>query len=240
MHFLSNIRGKFCFPAFITKPICHLEHFFKGQLFLGIVISLLFFNCSNTNSKNTDSKTVIKNDQSVAAVAALTPSSLPPAEYLLWLEKQQGITYDKQENDQFRLTLVYKPVSLEAALSGGYISGEELQKYIALKAGYHYFTLKCLDKKMSVTKPVSKEAILYHIREGLYVVKNSSDTIRDFITEIFPASLMNQPHEILMLVPSDSKDNELSVGVRGRAFTLPDLNIHITQTQIKSLPEVKI
>jgi hypothetical protein len=171
-----------------------------------------------------------------------SPDSLTIKEYMAWLKEQEGFTFDKQENEKTYLSILYKPLNFEAALSLENNSATELEKHINIKKGFQYLSLEYLDKNYSVTKKTNKEDLIKRLKENVYVIKNDSDTIRNIIIEVFPAYLMNQPDQLLVLIPSSDGDPEsdLEAGIKGENFGVPDLRIRILHTDLKSFPEIKI
>ena len=164
------------------------------------------------------------------------------SEYLDFLKKLQGITYDEVSTAAFDLSLLYKPQVLEAAMS---VDAQGLQKedYIKLRqqqAGYHYLLVQYTDKQPSVSGiQLPKKEIIAALNKGLVVVKDGRDTIRYVVTEEVPSSVMGQPDHILLLVPATPEDKRLTVFLDAAVLNTRALVIDLYADQLNTFPEVK-
>lgn len=203
------------------------------------VAVLCFGSCQDTTPA--DNSTTVRPEAVVDRPVSFVqdePLTLP--RYLQWLRAQKGITYDARENAEVALSLLYKPLVFEAAVSGGNNSQEELERLMKIKKGYHHLVLEWRDKKTSLGSKTDKEAQFESISKNFFAVKNGGDTLRNVILEFFPATLLNQPHKVMVLIPRDTTDTALKAGVKGEAFGLEDVSVSIRRDQFKLFPEIKI
>jgi hypothetical protein len=201
---------------------------------------LILFSCeSDTKSKIVNQQ----KEESLSAVELLnrTPSELNVYDYLLFLKQLKGIAFDEVETPEVAISLLYKPQTIEAALS---LPPDELKSSfkdaLTQKEGYHYLLVNYLDKSPSVTgnKP-SKQEVLTMIREQLIVVKNESDTLQA-ITEVVPSSISGQPDQIIVLVPKSSTDLRLKVLLPGNYFDSRDIAIDLPMSMLHQFPELTL
>lgn len=177
----------------------------------------VLFSCgsnSQTALFNKEEQPIVRSPDQVLAKAG---KNLSMPDYLTFLKELRGVTYDELETDQFYLSLLYKPQAIEAALS---LTPEELkssyQEALLQKSGYHYVLISYLDKNPSVTgnRP-STQATLDSLRHSLIVIKNQTDTLIQPITEVVPASVTGQPHQVILIVPQALTDRSLQVIIPG-------------------------
>jgi len=169
-----------------------------------------------------------------AAEKASVPDSLTINEYMAWLYGQSGMTYTESENQDLKVSLLYRPQVLEAAMAG------ETPSEQASKNGYLYFELSWLDKKISVSKASGdKERLAAGIRESL-LAETGSGVVYNTIVEVFPPVLLNQPGKMLVLVPASSFRDWIELRFRGEKTGLEDAVLRLTGDDIKNLPNLKI
>lgn len=218
--------------AFVIQPLTGL-----------IIASFFFFSCTESVSKiETEAATNGLEYTTIAEkVASDNPLSIP--EYIQWLKAQKGVTYAQGENEQAKVSILYKPLALEAAMSASAETSANAglyEEYLKIKKGYHHLLLEYLEKTATSVGTSPKNArSLADIQQSLIIIKNNSDTIHHPIIEVFPSRLLQQPHQILLIVPHDSIDNRLKVKVKGKVLGLDDFGIEISNKQLKSFPEIK-
>jgi len=207
-----------------------------------LLIGFLFLFSCKDNKKSLP----INNGQpgetpSAVQVLANAPSKLPVSDYLNFLKKMQGITFDEVETPLVYLNLLYKPQAIEAALS---LAPEDLKasfkETLNQKEGYHYLLISYLDKNPSVTgnRP-SKKEVLANLVENLVVIKNESDTLQA-ITEVVASSVSGQPDQVIVLVPQASTDLRLRVLIPGKYFDTRDVAIDLPMNMLHKFPELKL
>ena len=207
-----------------------------------LLIGFLFLFSCKDNKKSLP----INNGQpgetpSAVQVLANAPSKLPVSDYLNFLKKMQGITFDEVETPLVYLNLLYKPQAIEAALS---LAPEDLKasfkETLNQKEGYHYLLISYLDKNPSVTgnRP-SKKEVLVNLVENLVVIKNESDTLQA-ITEVVASSVSGQPDQVIVLVPQASTDLRLRVLIPGKYFDTRDVAIDLPMNMLHKFPELKL
>jgi len=169
-----------------------------------------------------------------AVEKASVPDSLTINEYMAWLYDQSGMTYTESGNQDLKVSLLYRPQVLEAAMAGETLSQQES------KSGYLYFELSWLDKKISVNKASGdKERLAAGIRESL-LAETGSGVVYNTIVEVFPPVLLNQPGKMLVLVPASSFRDWIELRFRGEKTGLEDAVLRLTGDDIKNLPNLKI
>lgn len=216
-----------------------MYHFLLQLVFASIWICLCTFSsCTPVSSEERPKLTVTEEPVRLKEFSS-TPEALTIPEFSHWLKTQRGITYDHRENNKISISILYKPLVFEAALSAEDLSEAAVQKSIVRKEGYHYLRLECLDKNQSVSNPTNKESLFRQLKENLAFVRNEKDTVPNPIIEVFPGQLLNQPHQMLIMVPADTSMESLGVVLEGSPFGLKDLQLNITRKQLKSLPEIK-
>lgn len=205
----------------------------QSPAFVGIITLCLLLSCTNKSSIPDD----VPSSGEALAKIDFTEKVLLTQDYSGWLKKQRGITFDETENDSIRITMCYKPLAYETAISGASDSTfEEMQK---LKSGNHYIRIQWLDKNQSVVRPTDKKKIFKQIQSNLFIIQDKSDTLL-YNSEIFSAVLLNQPNEILIIAPNDSAITSLSCVLKGKSFGLRDLKLSITEKQLKTFPGIKL
>jgi hypothetical protein len=172
-------------------------------------------------------------------------SALSVSEYLEWLKDHKGLTFDEQENDLFRITILYRPLPFETALSidskNNPKSLEEYKSLLNIKKDYHYFLVELQQKNLSASElNQSKRKLLEVVRRNIIIMKGDKDTPIEFHSELFPSVVMNQPSQILILVPAEKNNSRLRATILGAPFGLKDLHLDIPQTQFESFPELKL
>ncbi len=168
------------------------------------------------------------------AEKASVPDSLTINEYMAWLYDQSGMTYTESENQDLKVSLLYRPQVLEAAMAGETLPEQES------KNGYLYFELSWLDKKISVNKASGdRERLAAGIRESL-LAETGSGVVYNTIVEVFPPVLLNQPGKMLVLVPASSFRDWIELRFRGEKTGLEDAVLRLTGDDIKNLPNLKI
>ena len=212
----------------------------KSALLCLLAGMLVVSSCAERGGIDQETKSGESKQPAAQVVSFRQDKPLSISEYQQWLKSQHGITYAEQENEYIMLSVLYKPLKYEAAISGGASSAEEVEKLMKVKSAYHHLTVECLDKNTSVSKKTNKEALFGQLRESFFVVKNQTDTIKSAVLEIFPASLLNQPHKVMVLIPRDSADKTVRAGIKGSPFGLADVYINIEEEHFKFFPEIKI
>lgn len=159
-----------------------------------------------------------------------------------WLMEQRGVFYDYQEGSDFFISLLFKPIDLEAAQSSLIQNNEiiDLPKFVKLKKGFHYFTIQCSSKNNSVSGLDSKDKIYNELKKSLYFITGKNDTIRHFNNEFFPSSVMNQPNVMIILIPDGEVNGAIQAGIRGSSFHVNDLKINVSKEALQNLPEIKV
>lgn len=228
---------------------CHLKNGFRKVscqvLKIGIFISFVSIITSCGKGQTVDK---IKTNSffslsSIKDILGFQEDSLAVPEYINWLKEQRGVAYDQGENDKFNLSILYKPLPLEAALSvpRNELSYNKIKEYEQIKEGFHYIKIELAQKSQSVKElNASTPSVLSSIEKSLYIIANDSDTIINYITEFFPGQLLNQPHQMLVIVPNDKTFTKLRTVIEGEAFGLKNLDIAISDKQIKSFPYIKL
>ncbi len=214
---------------------------------LGIIVVPAIFSCVNKNTREQISESLhISSEEAEIIIDSsswYTDKKLSVPAYQSWLKKQRGVTCDLISNNDFDIMLWYQPLPLEASLAlinSGDTSRSQIDKYINLKKGYHYISLECLYKNPSVNNPLNKEQFFNTIRENFYFVLNN-DTVKNPIIEIFPATLMNQPHHVLILIPAEEGFSGLTAGLKCKSMGFKrDLRLSLSTNQYNTLPEIKL
>ena len=168
------------------------------------------------------------------------PLELSIPEYMSWVKQQTGVTYSVVETQAIKLSLMYKPLVLEAAMGAGdaKLTKKMLAHLEEVKAPYHHLLLEFTDKIKSA-KPNHKE-LMKQLQENIYAIENGTDTLKNCITEAFPSILMGQPNQVLIMIPANTTIKKLLVGLHGEKLGLSAINIQITNEQIKTLPNLKL
>ena len=217
-----------------------------SAILLFIFSITLLLSCTDVNTKDSliegsffNASSLVQTFKNRVSSPATLNLSIP--EYWDWIKDHKGETYDEENNEKIQLSIVYKPLVLEAALSAA-LSGEmtekSIKKYEKLKKGYHYFELECLWKDNSVVNPLNKNLLLETIRKNIFAC-NNADTLSNLIIELFPSSIVNQPHKLIMLM-ENTGENNISAGIKGQPLGVRDIKITITKEQIKTFPKIKI
>lgn len=229
-----------------NSPLYFLHRMFFNIIRLSffLLAGIIFFSCSQVSSEEVSSSTGSESFwESIKSSLGIAPASLTISQYLQWLKEQKGITYDSQENSERKISIQYKPLVLEAAISAVQenYNRPPLEKHMEIKKAYHHLLLECLEKTPSVSNASRNQQQLFtQLKNNFYIIKNESDTIRNLIVEVFPSNIMNQPHQLLVMVPADIVVTTLQAGLIGKPFGLKDLRIAISKNQIKSFPEIKL
>lgn len=170
-----------------------------------------------------------------------TPDSLNIGEYLVWLKNQKGLSFAEAKNDQLDISILFKPLEIEAALSiEDVITYDRLEKNKDLKKDYLYFEINYLDKFISVNKDLDyKDQLVQAIRQSVFV-ETESGVVYNSILEFFPPVMMNQPGKALLLVPSIAFDSWIKITIAGKKLSLPDISLNISQEALKEFPKIKI
>lgn len=213
--------------------------FHTGLYFVFFLEVLFFTSCTEQTSSSLDTEKKDTLNSPPVHVTKVIPKELSLGDYQGWLKQQDGFTYDQNENDKVSVSILYKPLMYEAAISGGSKSKDDLQKVISVKKGFHYLKIECLDKNQSVSNPTNKEELFKLLKENIWIIQDQ-DTVSNAIVEIFPAQLLNQPHQVLVMIPVQKSFENLKVRLTGKPFKLPDLKIAISKKQYKSFPEIKL
>lgn len=202
---------------------------------------LILFSC-----KDNKTSPYVNNEPEVQATSAAevlshVPPKLTVSEYLDFLKKMRGVTFDEVETPLVYINLLYKPQAVEAALS---LAPEEWQsaykETLEQKKGYHYLLISFLDKNPSVTgNRTSKKEMLSSLVESIEVIKNESDTSQA-ITEVVASSVSSQPDQVIVLVPEASTDRRLRVLINGKHFDIRDVAVDLPVSMLHKFPELEL
>jgi hypothetical protein len=170
-----------------------------------------------------------------------TPDSLHLGEYLVWLKNQKGLTFAEAKNDQLDISILFRPLEVEAALSiEDVITYDRIEEIKGLKKDYLFFEINYLDKIVSVNKEKdSKDKLIQAIRKTVFV-ETESGAVYNSIFEFFPPVIMNQPGKALLLVPAIAFDSWIKVTIAGKKFSFPDISLNISKEALKEFPKIKI
>lgn len=216
------------------------------KVFVWVALVIVLFSCEKRNSP-----TVAEQDDSFNSDVRIidsttwhTSAALTIPEYQSWLKKQQGITYDIMKNAAYDAVIWYQPAVLDAAMSAVSnvdTSLDSFEKNLKTKSGYHYINIEILYKNPSVNKSFNKEHFYNLLKDNLFLVKDRTDTIQNSIVEIFPSTLMGQPHHLSVLIPANISFKSLTAGLKGEILGFKrDLRIDLSEKQYQSLPEIKL
>lgn len=171
-------------------------------------------------------------------------SRISVAEYLEWVKAQKGITYSELETNQLKISLLYRPLQLESALGTNPNSKNwdaDFKTNLENKKEYHYLLLECLDKLPHAENGNSaQKKLLENVKTNLYVVLNQKDTVENPIVEEFLSYILNQPSQLLVLIPKNSLTTSMEVGVKGESIDVGILKINLSKKQLESFPEIKL
>ncbi|GAL86394.1 hypothetical protein CHU_1520 [Sporocytophaga myxococcoides] len=216
------------------------------KLFIWVALGIVFFSCEKKNPAKVAMQEVSFNSEVriIDSTKWHTSAALTIPEYQNWLRKQQGITYDIMKNAAFDAVIWYQPIALDAAMSvaeNGDISLDSYEDYVKTKSGYHYISIEILYKDPSVNRVFNKEDFFSSLKKNLFFVKDKTDTLHNSIVEIFPSTLIGQPHHLSVLIPAGTSFTSLTAGVKGAILGFKrDLRIDLSEKQYKSLPEIKL
>ena len=219
----------------------HNFRFFLLGLFLSI--TLVFSACSGTTNPLTK---VIQNASifSNSSPKNFTKSQFTVSEYIQWLKQQSGITFATAENQKYKISILYKPLELEAALSlpQNEFSQEKLNKQINLKKDFQYFLFEFLNKTPALfNEKYLGDSILNNFQKhGFLFISNKVDTLANPIVEVFKSPIPNKPHQIIVLIPRIIPSVDLQVKVFGESLDLANVELQISKGQFETLPELKL
>ena len=198
-----------------------------------LVLLLVLSACSHREKDGVHSLLSFFNKEK--AVPELT---LP--QYKSWLEDTTNHSFVSFENDSFKVSMMYRPASFEAAASLRN-SDEGFDTIYKEKNKYHLFVAECLDKRAKSTMKLKGGLeFINKLSHGVYVVENTSDTILP-IVEVFPAMLLNKPSYIYMLIPKENATLPLRAGLYSSMLGYTKaLSISIDSVQIAHLPKIKL
>ncbi|MBO9703046.1 MAG: hypothetical protein J7604_22720 [Sporocytophaga sp.] len=216
------------------------------KFFVWVALVVVLFSCEKRNSP----KVAVQEDPFNSEVRIIdsttwhTSASLTIPEYKNWLRKQKGITYDIMKNTAYDAVIWYQPAVLDVAMSTREnvdTSLDSYEKNIKTKSGYHYINIEILYKNPSVNDSFNKEHFYNSLKDNLFFVKDGTDTIQNSIVEIFPSTLMGQPHHLSVLIPANISFKSLTAGLKGDILGFKrDLRIDLSEKQYQSLPEIKL
>lgn|GEM_PF-2826843 len=169
--------------------------------------------------------------------------TLTPAEYVAWVQEQNGVTFDSVQNAQYTMSLTFHPPRLEAYL--GAVNNQEdpkstHAKYLNIQKDYYYCMAECAVKYESASASINKNDLLEQMKQQLTVVKNNKDTLHNVITEAFPSYIMRQPNKLLILIPNTDSLSSYKVSIAGSPFLLPDCTLNLSRDVIQSFPIIKL
>jgi len=128
------------------------------------------------------------------------PIALTLPQYVSWLEDTSHHVMAYVENDSFRLSIMYRPVAVETALSV-IECNEKFETVLNENPEYHIFVISCLDKRgQSKLKQACGLDFIKQLSERVFVIRNDKDTIEP-IKEIVPSMIVNSPGYIYVLMP---------------------------------------
>ncbi|WP_028978225.1 hypothetical protein [Sporocytophaga myxococcoides] len=216
------------------------------KFFVWVALVVVLFSCEKRNSPTVtvQEDSFNSNVRIIDSTTWHTSAALTIPEYQNWLKKQQGITYDIMKNSEYDAVIWYQPAVLDAAMSTVKNVDTSLDLYkenFKTKRGYHYINIEILYKNPSVNKAFNKEQFFSSLKENLFFVKDKTDTLHNSIVEIFPSTLMGQPHHLSVLIPSSISFKSLTAGLKGDILGFKrDLRIDLSEKQYQSLPEIKL
>lgn len=209
------------------------------------VIAGLLFNFStscNTNAnKGNKSVSFDTSAELETPVQPVDASNLEliPYDYINWLRSNKGLTYSVFENDSLLLSIMYQPYQLQAAL-GIQSTGMTYEQLLDSKKGFHYFVIDCLYKKVSVINKNRRNDYLNFVKDNIYIIENTNDTLKNITIEAFTSPIINKPDNIIVLIPDDSLTGDLICLINNKALGLKDLKIKIPKKQFDLFPKLKI
>lgn len=205
-----------------------------------IYIVLLFFVFSCADKVSQDGKLILTSPPAFENQIDESSKKLDIYEYVSWVKQQNGLTFDESENEASRVSITYRPLVLESALS---VNGDssKLKGAIEAKKDYLCFTVECLNKIPSASNlKEKKETLLKEIKGNLHIIKNEADTVSNYVIEEFPSSIMNQPDQILILVPKNNINTGIRLDLRSHGLGINDLRISIPKKQFDIFPQIKL
>ncbi len=227
---------------FSTKSFSILTRFCFSVVFPSTVF-LFVLSCGNNVHPEHPVHLAYKNvDEKLLEFTSIPDQAISISEYITWVKSQTALTYSEQENQQSKISILYKPLELEAALSnanqGNSVDG--YKKLLKIKEDYHYILIESLDKIPSASNlNAGKKELLNYVKSHLTVIENETDTLSNPIIEEFPSSIINKPDQLLLLVKKHSVE-KFQVVVDAKKLGLEDVKISLTKKQIESLPHIKL
>jgi len=216
------------------------------KFFVWVAMVIVLFSCEKRNSAEVEKREDPFNSEVriIDSTTWHTSVALTIPEYQNWLKKQQGVTYDIMKNAEYDAVIWYQPAVLDAAMSAAGNGNTSLNSYeenLKTKSDYHYINIEILYKNPSVNKAFDKEDFYNSLKKNLFFVKDKTDTIQNTIVEIFPSTLMGQPHHLSVLIPSNISFKNLTAGLKGDILEFKrDLRLDLSEKQYQSLPEIKL
>ncbi|MCX6180659.1 MAG: hypothetical protein NT150_01850 [Bacteroidetes bacterium] len=207
------------------------------SIFFIAVFYFLGFGCAN--NLGTSNGGVV---EETCEFTYLPDKAISISEYLEWIKEQKGITFSEKENQKSKISITYKPLALEAALSNVTAENSEAgyKNYIKAKEGYHYILVESLNKIPSASNlNAGKKELAAYVKNNLLVIENGVDTLTNYIVEEFPSSIMNKPDQLLLLVSKHSTE-KIQVVIKSKSIGLEDVKITLTKKQIESFPQIKL
>ncbi len=205
-----------------------------------IYILILFLVVSCASKVSQDANVILTSPPTFNNSVDESAKKLNISEYVSWVKQQNGLTFDESENENYRVSIVYKPLVLESAIS---VNGDSLKLNGAIEAkkDYCYFTVECLNKIPSASNPKEKKAtLLQAIKNGLHIIKNEKDTVFNYVIEEFPSSIMNQPDQLIILVSNNNINTGIRFDVTSHDLGINDLRISIPKKQFDIFPQIKL
>lgn len=215
----------------------------KNLLLLPLVLmylSIYFISCDyNKHKKNVFEDNAFVNSVNNSKPIDGSKLELNPNEYVDWLKSNPGMTYNLFENDSVMVSILYQPIELQAAIGIGN-SGMSYKELLKSKEGYHYFLVECLYKKMSAITNNKRQEYMDVVKRNICVIKSNTDTLRNVTIESFASSILNEPDNIMVLVPADKNNEDLICSINNETLGLNEIRINIPKKQFYLFPKLKI
>jgi len=119
-------------------------------------------------------------------------------------------------------------------------SGMNYEQLLESKKGFHYFFVECLYKKISAVNNNNRKDYLNYVKDHVYIIKNNADTLKNVAVELFASSILNEPDNIMVLVPDGDVRGDLICSINNNALGLKELKIKIPKKQFDLFPKLKI
>jgi hypothetical protein len=217
------------------------QFFFTFYCLFALVCSVACDNKSLGNRDDAHQNHLLSASEVDERIKKSAPS-LGISDYVTFLKQLKGVTYDEDDNNRFSINVLYKPQALDAALSmqDDDTTAQQYQNLLEQKKGYYHVLISYHDKNVSLTKANDKDSIAEALRTRILVIKNQHDTVSQCIQERFPALVMGQPHQLMVLVPKNDTDQRLRVMIQAGEFSDRPLSIDITDQQQQKFPALKL